>query len=364
MRTRLGAERWPAILSSNPSMPILPPKKMLSPRQRVEHLIFENRSLKRTVDMLTSCREISSQLEMAPVAQTTLQVLTPLANAVSAFVISRVNDDSVFRFLATQGLTCQEAKAIADRLEPFRMTVSGPRTRMKWVQDLRGPMLVIRLSTQHAPSTSIVLTFNPQETCTDHELEKVQLVTHHASLALDNAHRYERAQNLSFTDDVTGLYNIRYLDIFLKKELDRAKRLEYPISFLFMDMDRFKQVNDRHGHLIGSGLLVLVAKELKNLIRDGDVAIRYGGDEYILVLINTSTQDATMVAERIRERIEGYPFRERLGLDENAELPELTASIGVATYPDHAKDRQAILNLADKAMYEAKKHRNAVHVAK
>ncbi len=329
----------------------------------MENLLNENRSLKSTIGLLTHCREISSQIEMEPVAQATLKVLASLVQATSAFMVSRLDDESCFRFLATQGISCQEAKAISDRVDPFRVRYTRPSSRMKWIQDIRGPMLIARLQTQHAPSTSVVLTFDPQEEPNRKNLDRIQVVTLHAAQALDNASRFERAQNLSFTDDVTGLYNIRYLELFLDKELHRAKRLNYPVSFLFMDMDHFKKVNDGHGHLIGSGLLILVAKELKNLVRDGDVVVRYGGDEYVLILINTPAKDAKQVAERIRKRIETFPFKDRLGLGDKGTLPPLTASIGIATFPQHAKDCKTVLRLADQAMYEAKKNRNAVHLS-
>jgi diguanylate cyclase (GGDEF)-like protein len=157
-------------------------------------------------------------------------------------------------------------------------------------------------------------------------------------------------KGLTYTDDVTGLYNQRYLEIILDRELSLAKRNDVQFSVLFLDMDHFKNVNDTHGHLIGSRLLYEVGQEIKKTLRESDITFRYGGDEFLIILSHTNLEDAVVVAERIRQQIEKKRFLAREGLD-----IRLTASIGVASVPDHATSKIEILKAADEALYGVKK---------
>ncbi len=157
-------------------------------------------------------------------------------------------------------------------------------------------------------------------------------------------------KGLTFTDDLTGLYNQRYLEVILDRELSLAKRNDVNFSVLFLDMDHFKAVNDTHGHLIGSRLLYEVGQEIKRTLRESDICFRYGGDEFLIILAHTNLPDAVVVAERIRLQVEKKRFLAREGLD-----IRLTASIGVASVPDHATTKVQILKAADEALYGVKK---------
>lgn len=154
----------------------------------------------------------------------------------------------------------------------------------------------------------------------------------------------------TYTDDLTGLYNQRYLEIVLDRELSLSKRNESIFSVLFLDLDHFKNVNDSHGHLIGSRLLFEVGHEIKKTLRESDITFRYGGDEFVMILSHTGLEDAILVAERIRVQIEKKRFLVKDGLE-----IRLTASIGVANVPLHAETKQEILKAADEALYGVKK---------
>ncbi len=157
-------------------------------------------------------------------------------------------------------------------------------------------------------------------------------------------------RGLSHTDDLTGLFNQRYLELILDRELSLAKRNDSQFSILFLDLDHFKNVNDTHGHLIGSRLLFEVGQEIKRALRDSDITFRYGGDEFVIILAQTGLDDAVFVAERIRVQIE----KKRFLVKDSLEI-RLTASIGVATVPLHAVTKQQILKAADEALYGVKK---------
>src|SRR5215204_2278090 len=139
-------------------------------------------------------------------------------------------------------------------------------------------------------------------------LRAIRMLLEPAAVALDNALQLQRAEALSVTDDLTSLYNSRYLNQVLRRESKRASRSGRPLSLLFLDLDGFKSVNDQHGHLCGSRALVEAASVIRGCARETDVAARFGGDEFALVLPDTGSEGATAVAERVRERISAYKF--------------------------------------------------------
>jgi diguanylate cyclase (GGDEF)-like protein len=180
-------------------------------------------------------------------------------------------------------------------------------------------------------------------------LRAVRVLLEPAAVALDNAVLLKRAEALSVTDDLTRLYNSRYLNQVLRRETKRASRSGRPLSLLFIDLDGFKGVNDTHGHLYGSRALVEAAAVIRSSARETDMVARFGGDEFALVLPDTGGEGAFAVGERIRERIAEYRFLTADGLDIH-----LTASVGVATLPDVAASADELVAAADKAMYHVK----------
>ena len=172
-----------------------------------------------------------------------------------------------------------------------------------------------------------------------------------AAFALDNAFRIRRAEELSVTDDLTQLYNSRYLSQALRREAKRSVRSGQPLALLFIDLDGFKGINDSHGHLYGSRALVEAADLIRECSRETDVAARFGGDEFAIVLPDTGSDGALAVAGRVREHVRDHLFLEAQGINFR-----LTASAGVATMPDSADTVEGLLQAADDAMYWVKAH--------
>jgi diguanylate cyclase (GGDEF)-like protein len=170
-----------------------------------------------------------------------------------------------------------------------------------------------------------------------------------AAVALENGLLLQRAEALSVTDDLTRLYNSRYLNQSLRRETKRASRSNKPLSLLFIDLDGFKSINDTYGHLHGSRALVEAAAVIRGSARETDVVARFGGDEFAVVLPETTTEGAWAVAERIRDRVADHRFLASDLLD-----VRLTASVGVATMPDAAGSAEELVQAADRAMYRVK----------
>jgi diguanylate cyclase (GGDEF)-like protein len=178
-------------------------------------------------------------------------------------------------------------------------------------------------------------------------------------LGLVNLQLRESLREQALRDALTGLYNRRYLEERLAQELRRAYRTGTPLAVLLLDLDRFKQVNDVHGHAAGDDLLARFAGLLHDTVRAEDVVARYGGEEFTLVLPGAGAEEALMVAEKVRKRTR------RLWIDAGKRrVGEVSVSIGVASYPACGEVPEDLLAAADRALYRAKREgRNRVVVA-
>ena len=154
---------------------------------------------------------------------------------------------------------------------------------------------------------------------------------------------------MTFSDALTGVYNYRYLDRRLTEELRIARRFHTTVSVLYMDIDDFKRINDEHGHQAGNAVLHKIGRFLSVAARGTDLVGRLGGDEFLMIFPNTDGNEAQIVAERIRDRLERHVFR----LDNSLAL-SVHASMGVASCPYEAQDKESLITGADQAMYRAK----------
>ncbi|MGH9870380.1 MAG: diguanylate cyclase [Candidatus Polarisedimenticolia bacterium] len=194
---------------------------------------------------------------------------------------------------------------------------------------------------------------------TTEDLAMVTTLVEPGAIAIENAILYQKSAELTVTDDLTKLFNSRYLNVHLKREIKRSRRYEMPVSLIFLDLDGFKKVNDSHGHLAGSRALYEVGQVLQETVREIDVVSRYGGDEFTIILPQTGAEGAMVIADRIRMALEERIFLADLGL-----AVRLTASFGVSTFPDHGQSREELIQGADQAMYLVKdRGKNGVALA-
>src|SRR5919198_1936950 len=207
-------------------------------------------------------------------------------------------------------------------------------------------IICVPLRSRHRVLGVIQLINCAMEAFKESEMFFLHALCDYAAIAIDNARAVEKIQELTITDDVTGLYNARHLYKTLEQEVYRSARFGYEFSVLFIDLDHFKQVNDTHGHLIGSKLLAEIGYLVKAQLRLIDFAFRYGGDEFVVLLPQTGKDSALVVARRLRDSLRSSAFCKEEGLNLN-----VRASIGLATYPHDAKTPHDIIRQADEMMY-------------
>ena len=201
-----------------------------------------------------------------------------------------------------------------------------------------------------------LLVFSSRERVSGSELNFLSLFAKQIELAITIADLFEAVKEQAVTDGMTGLYNRRYFEEFIKKEAIRANRQNQKFTVIGLDLDHLKQINDTYGHNYGDIAIKAIAEVLKNNARSIDVAARMGGEEFNLILPGVDSAGGCIAAERIRKAIEAVEL-EKIG--------HITASLGVATYLEHSDDIEELLEITDRAMYESKRNgRNRVTIAR
>jgi len=169
------------------------------------------------------------------------------------------------------------------------------------------------------------------------DLLLLETIADYAAIAIENARNFQRVNDMLIVDDLTGLYNARHFEAIVDREIAASKRYSFPVSLVFFDLDHFKMVNDTYGHLVGSRLLSEVGYLLKRSIRTADAAARFGGDEFVILLRNTSKLQALSMVKNFRALLNSKVFH-----GDQREIIHITASFGVATYPDDSMGKNRI----------------------
>jgi diguanylate cyclase (GGDEF)-like protein len=192
--------------------------------------------------------------------------------------------------------------------------------------------------------------FNPRaDQLTDYTIAFLHILSDYAAIAIENAHDVARIQQLTITDDCTGLYNVRHLYEVLECELEGSRKQATPLSLVFLDLDHFKRVNDAHGHLVGSELLARTGERLRELSRKEDWCFRYGGDEFAILMPKTGAEKALRHAKTLNQALRESHFQMKNGLQ-----LRVSASVGVAVAPKDGDTVHAIIGAADARMYAVK----------
>ncbi|MFC5381841.1 diguanylate cyclase [Aquipuribacter nitratireducens] len=217
--------------------------------------------------------------------------------------------------------------------------------------DTVGPTLAVPIGSSARPLGAVVVARPVGAPGYDsHALEAIAALAGNAGTALANIKDHLEVERLSVTDPLTGVHNFRHLSTMLVRELERAVRFGHPLGVLMVDLDRFKAVNDTHGHAAGDAVLRELARRVTECVREVDTVARYGGEEFALLLPETDLDGATALAERILAALRVEPFR----LPDGAPPIPVSASIGIAAYPQHGTTGTDLMRAADRALYEAK----------
>ena len=225
---------------------------------------------------------------------------------------------------------------------------------MKLLEDGIRSYVVLPLVSRGKALGVVALGSNQAEAFEAETLVRLQPLISHLAVAFDNVHLMQRMRELSITDEVTPLFNHRFFHQMLEREIKFSDRYKSQVSIAFIDLDRFKPINDTYGHLRGSHALREVGFLLRTAVRETDYPARYGGDEFVIILPQTDGATANLLGEKFRELIEGHTFLQEEGINAS-----IGASVGIATYPDDASSKPELIRVADKRMYEDKALRKA-----
>lgn len=333
-----------------------------------QSLFSENREFRRYLDLFEMCHRIAGCLDREKLLPLSLHALGQALEAHDGFAFYPEEERGDLQFVPLTLGSDMEAKALADfyaralgkkDLWDVRETVVIDKPAFP---DHIERTVVLPIVIEHQLRALFLLLYHtdsvPSAMSSEMLQERAKFMGRQIALSMDNAEKFVQARAQAYVDDLTGLYNARYLGIALNREFKRAMRFTHPVSVLFMDLDRFKSINDKYGHLVGSKMLVETSEVLRECLREIDTAVRYGGDEFTVILVETDSGGATKVAERIRSAIEEHAFLKDEGLNLH-----VTACIGIACYPEHAKSVQELIDMADQAMYRGKNTtRNVVYI--
>jgi diguanylate cyclase (GGDEF)-like protein len=316
-------------------------------------LLDENAALRRHVALVEAGQRLVAMLDRDKLMAAAAGAFAQLTEAHASLLFLKTVEG--IRRQAVHGLSEEEATELDGTLLE-RISAAGG-TAFAEATDGETQALGFPISNAEGPLGYAVLMF--KGAVPESVPATAAYLAQHVSLALNNVGRIAAVEDMVYIDDLTHLFNARYLEVTLEKQLQHAEQTKHSFSLLFLDLDYFKSINDTHGHLVGSKLLVEAGRIIKSCTRDLDVVTRWGGDEYVVLLKDTDSGGALKVAERIRRAMEKHHFlaREGFGLS-------LTTCIGIASYPEHAQDKATLLDLADRAMYRGKKtSRNVIYVA-
>lgn len=334
-------------------------------------IVAENAELRRYHALLAAAQRIATCIEAERLHPLALDAITDLVHADVGLLIRPAETEGL-EVLARRGLESDQADWLSDLLWERHAPALGEAVEPLAVDNLGRLIpardaalrhvehaLLVPLRRENRPLGVVALlrreTTGPFSA---QDARDAAFLGESVALALENAERYVRAQLLAHMDSLTGLHNAAHLEHVVEREIRSRSESQTPFSLLFMDLDHFKRVNDTHGHQVGSRVLVEMSRLLRRCTREGDVLVRYGGDEFVVILPDADTPTALRAAERIRLAVQGHRFLSREGLN-----LQLTLCCGVCTWPRHATTRDDVVHRADLAMYHGKKtHRNAVFV--
>lgn len=334
-------------------------------------LYQDNEELKKQLRLYELSRSFAAVEEPLRVATLGLDALREITGARGGLYVGEKEDGLGFLVAASRNLSPAEETSFSEAVQTWLalphlschaklVSAADPSPLTEFPAPESSLVLLVPLTSDEGQKGVFMLLKEAEaETFTDREMNGADFLGGQISIAYKAAERFQEAKGMAYIDSLTDLYNSRYLPVILEKRISEANDSGKPLSLIFLDLDNFKDVNTAHGHLAGSKTLIELAWILEANVRSVDTVVRYGGDEFTIVLPNTDTDSAREISERIRKAIMTHSFLGRENL-----CIRLTACIGVATFPVDAKTPELLINMADKAMYRGKETtKNVVHTA-
>lgn len=306
---------------------------------------------------------LGSQLAVRDLSEKALQQLMEHTHSTAGAII--IENDAALEVVVSQGIRdvnrllesdhVKSAVRYENRVQlslPLDVQVEGVLT------DFRPREVIIQPVLYKDVVLGLIILASVKDYSPD-ELTRLNLFSQSLALALHNALLFDRLERLAALDSLTGIYNRRFGMIRLHEEFGRALRMNAPIGVLMMDLDHFKQVNDTYGHLTGDRVLLRLARVARSVLREGDILVRYGGEEFLAILPGASRHDVTNIGERLRRKVS------ETRLEEGDESILVTISLGGISFPENdVANETELVNRADQALYQAKESgRNCVVIA-
>jgi diguanylate cyclase (GGDEF)-like protein len=294
--------------------------------------------------------ELSGSLDLDDVLTRTLEGALEISSADASLLT--IDERNGTPLIATLGLSTEEAErqAIAGPPDGRQVRSIGISYRYTDAELARTPDLIhagvaVPVSTEMVRVGMLaVFTRTPGRAIADERVDELEELAHRAGPAIENARRFREARQLADLDALTNLHNRRYFHETLAREVARAHRYDRRLALIVFDVDDFKAVNDRVGHLTGDAVLAEVAERVRSVVRSADVACRIGGDEFAVILPESSVIDAQQLSERLQETVAARPIIQAGRLDVSAGVAELR----------QADDAASLFERADEALYRAK----------
>jgi diguanylate cyclase (GGDEF)-like protein len=250
------------------------------------------------------------------------------------------------------------ARKVCNHGEAIRIKDMAGRDDYEPLGEKARSLMLVSLTSHGQNSGVLTAESNNVDQFTERDLQMLSIVARSAALALENAELHKRTEELTVIDELTETYNYRYFIQKLQEEKRRAIRYSLPLSLIMVDIDRFKKLNDTYGHESGNIVLKELSHIIQECVRDVDIFVRYGGEEFAIILPQTAQSEATVIGERIREQVESA----LIDVGKAGRL-KITVSVGVTSFPENGKSQEELVSVADQAMYRAKgEGRNLVRV--
>jgi len=330
------------------------------------HLSLENISLKRKADLFDIIKSITLTLDLDKLVTLLMDSAVEITRADLGLLALYEEEPGPLRIYSLRGVSLRNLGGEFFGLKPDRLQEIIKKGEISFIEDVSKheelapckagertvSSLIILPVISKGKQLGVVMVGKTTEGEKGFQKEDISLLSKligETSLAVENTLLSRKKEELIIKDDLTKAYNRRFFESYFDEEIRRSQRYSLLLSLIFMDLNDFKRINILYGHFVGSQVLQEVARRIISKVRNIDKVVRYGGDEFCIVLPETGPQEAYLVAKRVREEVESKPYE-----CAESKYYSLTGSYGISSFPEHGSTKRALVDFADKAMFLAK----------